>query len=372
MKNRFFNNIKGNFGFGLMRLPMTDKKVNIPEACRLVDEFINAGFNYFDTARIYLNDNCERAFRECVAMRYPRESYVLTNKLSASYFETEAEIRPLFEQQLNDCGVEYFDFYLMHSQNSEYFEKYKKCRAYETAFALKKEGKIRHVGISFHDGADVLDKILTEYPDIEVVQLQINYIDFDDAAIQGRECYEVCVRHGKPVIAMEPVKGGSLVNIPEAAKAIFEKTGSGSAASYALRFAADFDNMMMVISGMSTLPQVKDNISTMSHFKPLTTEEREAIGKVCKIIRDQNAVPCTGCRYCESQCPKNIPISEVFSALNAKRIYNNWSSSMYYSIHTSGKGKASDCIKCGKCEKICPQKLVIPRLMEEVANTFDK
>lgn len=206
--------MKKNFGFGAMRLPMAEGKVDVPQTCRMVDAFLEAGFNYFDTAHGYLDGKSEPALRECLTSRYPRERYVLTTKLSGYLFKTEADIRPLFQRQLEDCGVDYFDFYLMHAQGVENFAHFKRCRAYETALELKAEGKIRHFGISFHDRAAVLEQILTEYPQIEAVQIQFNYVDYDDPAVESRKCYEVCRKFHKPVIVMEPVKGGSLVNLP--------------------------------------------------------------------------------------------------------------------------------------------------------------
>ena len=276
MKNKFFDNIHGTFGFGCMRFPMIEKKVDIKQTKEMIDAFIESGFNYFDTAHTYIGGQSEPVLKECLVERYPRDSYVLTNKLTTYCFEKEEEIIPLFESQLEACGVDYFDFYLLHAQNAELFAKYKKCHAYEHAFEFKKEGRVKHVGISFHDKASVLEQILTEYPEIEVVQIQFNYLDYDDAGIESRKCYEVCEKYKKPVIVMEPVKGGSLVNIPEEAKAVYDALDGGSYASYALRFAAGFDNMMMVLSGMSTMEQVQDNVSFMKDFKPLSEKELEA------------------------------------------------------------------------------------------------
>ena len=217
-----FEKVKKNFGFGCMRLPMKGKEVDQAEFSRMVDTYIAAGFNYFDTARVYLGGQSETTIRECIAKRYPREAFVLADKLSASLFNSREEIRPLFEKQLESCGVEYFDFYLMHSQNRDVFEKYKRCHAYEQAFELKKEGKVRHVGLSFHDKADVLEDILKQYPQVEFVQIQLNYLDYDDLAVQGRQCYEMCRKYNKPVIVMEPVKGGSLVNLPDDAAQVLK------------------------------------------------------------------------------------------------------------------------------------------------------
>ncbi len=222
----------------------------------MVDAFLDAGFNYFDTAHGYIQGRSETALRECLTSRYPRDRYILTNKLTGNFFKTEADIRPFFESQLQACGVEYFDYYLMHAQGAGNYGHYRACRAYETAFTLKAEGKVRHVGISFHDRAEVLEQILTDYPEIEVVQIQFNYVDYDDTAVQSRKCYDVCVKHGKPVIVMEPVKGGNLVNLPEDAKAVLDGLHGGSPASYAIRFAASFPGIEMVLSGMSSLEQI--------------------------------------------------------------------------------------------------------------------
>lgn len=214
--------VKKNFGFGCMRLPMKDGEVDTAEMNRMVDAFMDAGFNYFDTAHVYLQGKSETALRTCLTSRYPRESYVLTDKLTANLFKCEADIRPVFESQLAACGVEYFDFYLMHAQGAENYSHFQKCRAYETAFALKAEGKVRHVGISFHDRPEVLEQILADHPDIEAVQIQFNYQDYNDSEIQSRRCYEVCVAHNKPVIVMEPVKGGNLMRLPEDVAKEFE------------------------------------------------------------------------------------------------------------------------------------------------------
>ena len=367
-----FENVKKNFGFGCMRLPMKDDEVDYKEFSKMVDTFLDAGFNYFDTARGYLDGKSEIALRECLTSRYPRDRYVLTDKLTSGFFKTEEDIRPFFESQLAACGVEYFDFYLMHAQNADYFQNFKKCRAYETAFDLKAEGKIRHVGISFHDRAEVLEQILMEYPQIEVVQIQFNYVDYEDAGIESRKCYEVCVRHNKPVIDMEPVKGGCLVNLPPQAQEVFDGLRQNmSNAAYAIRFAAGFPQMMMVLSGMSNMEQLTDNIGFMKEFQPLTEEEQEAIQKVCGIFQAQNLIPCTACRYCVAGCPKKIAIPDLFADMNAKQQHKDWNSDWYYMVHTQNAGKASDCIKCGKCEKTCPQHLKIRDLLEEVSAVFE-
>lgn len=365
--------IKKNFGFGCMRLPMANEEVDIPQTKQMVDAYLAAGFNYFDTAHGYLGGKSELALKECLTSRYPRDQYILTDKLTNFFFKKEEDIRPFFEQQLGWCGVDYFDFYLMHAQGVDNFNYFKSCHAYETAFELKKEGKIRHVGISFHDRAEVLEQILTEYPQIEVVQIQFNYVDYDDPAIESRKCYEVCQKFGKPVIVMEPVKGGNLVRLPENAKAVFDELNGGSPASYAIRFVAGFEGIKMVLSGMSSLEQMQDNISYMKDFQPLSEKELEAVGKVQKIFKDMNLIPCTACRYCEAGCPKQIKIPDLFAVMNTKQLYHDWNADYYYNVvHTSEGHKASDCIKCGKCEKACPQHLHIRDLLVEVANEFEK
>ena len=277
MKNKFFPEINGKFGFGCMRLPMVNGEVDMPQFCEMVDAFLDSGLNYFDTAHGYLSGKSELALREGLTSRYPRDRYILTNKLSTHFFTQEDQIRSLFEEQLRACGVEYFDFYLMHAQDGEIFEKYKRCRAYEIALELKEEGKIRHFGISFHDRAEVLDRILTEYPQIEAVQIQFNYLDYEDPSVESRKAYETAEKHGKPVIVMEPVKGGSLVNLPEEAQRVLDDLHGGSNASYALRFAAGFENMMMVLSGMSTVEQIRENVGFMAEPVSLNEEEQEAM-----------------------------------------------------------------------------------------------
>lgn len=357
-----------------MRLPTRENgEVDLDAFSEMVDYYISEGFNYFDTARIYHSGQSETSIRECISKRYPRESFVLTDKLSTNCFKTEEEIDPLFEKQLKDCGVEYFDFYLMHAQCRELFDKYRRLHAYEHALEFKKQGRIKHFGISFHDTAEVLDEILTLYPQIEVVQIQFNYVDYEDPAVQSRKCYEVCRKHGKPVIVMEPVKGGNLVNLPDDAKKILDGLNGGSAASYAIRFAASFDGIFMVLSGMSNMEQLKDNLSYMKDFKPLDATEKDAIKRVCDVFHSMHLIPCTACRYCTDGCPKHISIPDLFSCLNSKKLYKGWNSSYYYGeIYTKFNGKASDCIGCGKCEKSCPQHLPIRSLLKTVAEEFEK
>lgn len=364
--------IKKKLGFGFMRLPMANGKIDLEQTNKMVDIFLENGFNYFDTAHGYHEGESEKAIKTCLADRYSRDKYILTNKLTDCYFKKEEDIRPFLERQLQECNVSYFDYYLMHAQSAISFQHFKKCNAYETAFALKKEGKIKHVGISFHDKAEVLEQILTEYPQIEVVQIQFNYLDSDDPAVEGRKCYEVCRKHGKPIIVMEPVRGGNLVNLPMEAKQILEDLQGGSAASYAIRFAAGFEGIEMVLSGMSNLAQINDNVSYMKDFSPLDDREQKAINSVKEILCNKDLIPCTGCRYCVAGCPKNIAIPDVFAAMNAKKISHDWNAGYYYNdVYTTPGRKASDCIKCGKCEEACPQHLEIRDLLENVAAEFE-
>lgn len=380
MSGEFFPEVKKNFGFGLMRLPMAGDKVDKEQTDRMADAFIAAGFNYFDTAHGYIGGQSETAFRESVAKRYPRGSYLITNKLSSGFFEKEEDIVPFFESQLEACGVDYFDFYLMHAQDSGNYEKYKRCRAYETALKLKEQGRIRHLGISFHDSAEMLDRILTDYPQIEAVQIQLNYVDYEDPGVQSRLVYEVCEKHGKPVIIMEPVKGGSLINLPEDAQKVFDELNrdenkNRSNANFAIRFAAGLRNVFMVLSGMSAEEQMEDNIGFMRGYEPLSEPELAAVCKVSGRFNSLQMIPCTACRYCvpEGSCPMDILIPDLFYCYNRKTIFHSWNQDMYYeNVLTRGHGRASDCIGCGRCESMCPQHLQIRSLLKDVAAEFDK
>jgi len=355
--NTWFPEIKKNFGFGCMRLPMVGDKVDIPQTTKMVDTFLARGFNYFDTAHGYIGGQSETALKQCLTSRHPRESYILTNKLSGNFFKTAEEVRPLVQQQLDACGVEYFDFFLMHAMNASGHQRYLDLGCYDIAQELKAEGKIRHMGISFHDTAEVLDNILTDRPDIEIVQIQYNYVDYDDPIIQSKQCYEVCKKHNKPVIVMEPVKGGSLVNLPQKALDLMKDCP----ASYAIRFAADPENMVMVLSGMSTQEQMEDNLRYMENYQHLTQEDKDIIDRVRTIYQGQHRIPCTACRYCVDGCPAGIPIPDLFAAFNEFRQEKR--------TDTDGFSKAAECVECGQCEDICPQKLSIRELLKEVANT---
>ena len=361
--NKFFPEIKKNFGFGCMRLPQVDGNIDKDAFCAMIDKFIAEGFNYFDTARPYHSGMSEKMLKTCLTQRHDRSEYLLANKLSPTYFEKEEEIRPLIEDQLATCGVEYFDFYLMHAMSAERHQKYLDTHAYDIAQQMKAEGKLRHVGMSFHDSAEVLDQILTDRPELEFVQLQFNYVDYNDPKVQSRLCYEVCRKHGKPVLVMEPVKGGTLVNLPEAA---LELLPNGSPASYAIRYAAGFEGIVMVLSGMSNMEQMEDNLSYMTGFQPLSEAEHETIEKVRTLYQAQHKIPCTACRYCVDGCPAGIPIPEIFALQNAKLGKEGYDAAAYSKFPAT----ATDCVDCGQCESACPQNLHIRDLLKEVDKSF--
>ena len=361
--NAHFPEIRGNFGFGMMRLPMIGEEVDMETTQKMADAFLDAGFNYFDTAHPYIHGKSEDAVKQCLAQRYSRDRFLLANKLSDTFFTTREEIRPLIESQLEKCGVEYFDFFLMHALSAKRHEKFKSLGAYEIAQQLKAEGKLRHVGMSFHDSAEVLDRILTDRPELEFVQLQFNYVDYEDPRVQSRACYEVCRKHGKPVMVMEPVKGGSLVNLPASARELLK---NGSPASYAIRYAAGFEGVAMVLSGMSDMAQMEDNLSYMKDFKPLSPAEWEAVSQVRTIYQAQHRIPCTACRYCTDGCPAGIPIPDIFTWTNRKRDPENQPEEAYGAFSATG----ADCVLCGGCERACPQHLRIRDLLAQIHREF--
>ena len=371
----FFPDLKGKLGFGLMRLPMVGDKVDLAQTEQMVDAYLAAGFCYFDTAHGYISGQSETAVKQALAQRYPRDSFVLTNKLSGGFIERESDVLPLFQSQLDACGVDYFDFYLLHAVSAGNYQKFEDCRAFEQLCALKAEGKIRHIGFSFHDSAAFLDRVLTEHPETEVVQLQLNYLDWEDERVQSRLCYEVCVKHNKPVIVMEPVKGGSLVHLNDKANAVLEslrEDGGCSNAGYALRFAAGLDRVVMVLSGMSDISQMQDNLQVMSAFSPLSEKEQGAIARVRDIFSALPLIPCTACRYCTDGCPMEIRIPDVLRLLNRRTMFPSPEQAKYYTRElTKDAGKASDCIGCGQCTDVCPQHLDIPALLQEAAEAFE-
>ena len=371
--NPYFPEIHGLLGFGAMRLPMQGKEIDLETTKKMVDRFIESGFNYFDTAHGYHSEKSETALRACLTSCYPRESYILTDKLTRDYFETEEDIRPFFEKQLKLCGVDYFDFYLMHAQGRGNYDHFRKCRAYETAFELKKEGKIRHVGLSFHDTADVLEQILKDYPQVDVVQIQYNYLDYENLGVQSRKLRDVCRKYDKPILVMEPVKGGQLAKLPEQALEPFKKLGDASPASYAMRFAAGAEGVCCVLSGMSSMEQMEDNIRTMLDPQPLSGPETEAAEETTRIMHSLKLIDCTSCHYCTDGCPVGIRIPEIFSCRNTQETMEDWDGVFAYNNFFTGPGtKASDCIACGQCEEACPQHLPVTRLLAQIAEEYEK
>lgn len=356
-------------GFGFMRLPFKNDEVDIELVKKMVDTFMDNGFTYFDTAYKYCGGLSEPALREALVDRYPRGSYVITTKLSNEFMHSKEEQNEVFEDQLNRLGCGYFDYYLLHNQGAVNYKVSQELDSFSFVQQKKEEGKIHHIGISFHDKAELLEEILEAHPEIEVVQLQINYLDWENESIQSRKCYEVARKYDKPIIVMEPIKGGTLVNLPgEAEKLFHDYDPEASNASWALRFAASHEGVMMVLSGMNDMEQMEDNIRTMKDFRSLNEEELQLCAKAAEIIQANLAIPCTGCGYCTVQCPKHIPIPEYFALF--QHGYMTTQMVYYYNL-TQTHPKAGDCIGCHQCEKHCPQHIEITRHLREISEKFD-
>ena len=365
MTEMLLDKIKGKLGFGCMRLPLIDGEVDKARFCEMVDSFLDAGFNYFDTAYGYIDGKSETAIRECITKRHKREDFVLADKLSYWLFEKEEDVIPLFEKQLEKCGVEYFDFYLFHCMNEEGYAKHKECNTFEIIKKLKEQGKIKHIGMSFHDTAEVLDTILTENPFVEFVQLQFNYLDYDDPSVQSKACYDVAVKHGKKIWVMEPVKGGALVNLHPKAKKAIERYGDSSEAACAIRFVLSFPEIAVVLSGMGDMNMINDNVNTVKNAVPFNAEEIDSFTKIRSIIREVKQIPCTKCNYCADVCPSKVKISEVF-AIDNKYLAAKISRSEAYKTLRPYYENLCGCIECGKCESTCPQNIEIRKILKKI------
>ena len=365
-------------GFGMMRLPILDEKdktsIDIEQVKKMVDLFLEKGFTYFDTAWMYHDFESERAVKEVLTQRVPRDKYTLTTKLHISYVNSKEDRDRIFNEQLSKTGVEFFDYYLLHDIEADNLQKYEDLDCFNWVINKKKEGKVGHIGFSFHSTADVLDKVLTKHPEMEFVQLQLNYLDWESAKVQSRRNYEVCVKHGKPVIVMEPVKGGTLASVPEQAEKMLKNLDpSMTPASWAVRFAASQPNVKMVLSGMSTLAQMENNTSYMEDFKPLDELEMKTVHAVADVINSGITVPCTGCSYCTPGCPMEIAIPAYFSIYNKDERdgADHAADRAEYARIAESAGKASDCVACGQCEGICPQKLPIIEYLQQVAQKME-
>ena len=368
-------------GFGLMRLPLRDKSnaadIDIEQVKQMVDLFMEKGFTYFDTAWMYNGFASENAAKEVLVDRYPRESFTLATKLHAGFIDSLEDRDKIFNAQLEKTGAGYFDYYLLHGIEASMLPKYEKLDCFRWLLDKKDKGLVKHAGFSFHDTPELLDEILTKHPEMEFVQLQINYLDWESQWVHSRACYEVAVKHGKPVIIMEPVKGGTLARIPEEAEKLFlDYDSKRSVSSWAIRFAASLPNVMVVLSGMSNLSQMQDNLSYMEDFKPLSEDEKGLCFQVADIINSQIAIPCTGCSYCTEGCPKKIAIPQYFSIYNEDmREYleeKGWTINFTnYDVLTHKFGKASDCIACGQCEGVCPQHLTIIDYLKSVSAHYE-
>ncbi len=361
-------------GFGLMRLPETDEKIELDRVCTMADAYIKAGLNYFDTAYVYHGGRSECAVKEVLVKRYPRDAFMVATKLPIWEIKKNEDCDRIFDIQRERAGVDFFDFYLLHAVGDDNISSYEKYDCFNWALKKKEEGQIKHFGCSFHGSPEMLERLLDDHPELEFVQIQLNYVDWDHPLIQSRRQYEILSGRGVPIIIMEPVKGGTLATMKPELEAMYkEKRPDRSIASWALRFAASLPGVMTVLSGMSNEEQMNDNISTFTNFEPLSEDEKAAIEEVTRIMFDIPTIGCTACRYCTDGCPMSINIPEVFTALNTLTLYNEeWRSKGHYNGATANGGKASECIECGQCENVCPQHLNIIELLKEAAEKFEK
>lgn len=364
----------GKLGFGFLRLPHNDPNdpadVDFETTKQMVDLFLQRGFRYFDTAYTYLNGKSEEFLRRALVERYAREDFLIANKLPCGPLRNGKKPEDIFAEQLARCGVDYFDVYLLHGLDGEDAAFAEEQGCFDFLKELKQEGKARYTGFSFHDTADVLDRILTRHPEVDVVQIQLNYLDWENEIIQSRSCWEVCRKHGKSMIVMEPVKGGTLASIPAEAETLLH---GEPPAHRAIRFAASQEGVALVLSGMSAMEQVEENTSIMSSFVPLTEEETQVLKAAAEIIRRTVAIPCTGCSYCTEVCPSGIPIPQYFALYNERK-RDGWqvNAEDRYQALLKKYPPAKECISCGSCQQNCPQKLRIPELLKQVSDLFDR
>ena len=361
-------------GFGLMRLPQKDGKIDVEQTKVMVDKFLDAGFTYFDTAWAYAGS--EDAIRQALVERYPRDKFQLATKNAAWInCKTREEAIAQFDTSLKQTGAGYFDFYLLHNLGESRTKAFDDFDMWSWIQEMKAEGKIKHIGFSFHSTPEELEEILNKHPEMEFVQLQINYADWENPAIKSKECYEVARKHGKPVIIMEPVKGGMLANPPEQVQKVFKEANpDASVASWAIKFAASLEGVITVLSGMSNIEQMEDNISYMKDFTKLSDKEEETITKAQEILKSIPIIPCTTCNYCAKVCPMKIGISGSFTAMNYLTLYNDMPAAKHqeeWLVGGHGLKSASECIKCGKCEQVCPQHIKIRKELERVAEKLN-
>ena len=365
---------ESKLGFGLMRLPK-DENGNIiqSQVTKMVDAFMKAGLTYFDTAYAYAGS--EESMRKALVERYPRDSFTIADKLPAWKLKKEEDVERIFQESLMLCGVDYFDFYLLHSIEESHYPTYEKYHCFDFINQMKKQGKIKYIGFSFHDSAEFLDKVLTEHPEVDFVQLQLNYLDWENGVIQSRKNYEIARKHHKPIVVMEPVKGGTLAAFPEDIEKIYKDYApEKSIASWALRYILSKEGIMTVLSGMSNEEQMNDNLSTVTNFKKINEQEEKLIHEVTEKVLSFPTIPCTACRYCVPGCPMEIQIADLFTAYDSAKTYgSNRRYDTYYKNHTQGEHSlASQCIGCGQCEGVCPQHLQIISLLQKVSEEFDQ
>ena len=364
-------------GFGMMRLPNREGAIDVELLKKMVDEYLSRGFTYFDTAWMYHNGKSEEMVKECLVDRYERDKFTITTKLPAYMINSFEDRDKVFETQKKRTGCDYFDYYWLHDVNSHSISTFDRFDCWNYILEKKRKGEVKHIGFSYHDGPELLEELLQKHPEVEYVQLQINYLDWKSLGVQSEKCYEVCVKYNKPVIVMEPVKGGTLTEVPDEVSQMFkQKDPDMSIASWAIRFAASLDNVYMVLSGMSNMEQLKDNLSYMEEFVPFDDDRKQMCLKAAEIINRSIAIPCTGCSYCTVNCPVAMPIPKYFSLYNADKqeiASKGWSPhGEYYDNLTLSNPKASECIKCGQCETMCPQHLEIRKYLEDVAQYFER